>query len=136
MAGGRLRTTTIDATEYWMSAGAAQPARPAPHAAPHVVLLPPYDEYTVAYQDRSAALDPKHARRMRNGIFSPAILLDGRIVGTWSRAETEGDVRVETRLLGRLQAAEAEALAAAVARYRAFTRPASSTPRRGSRSIR
>jgi hypothetical protein len=88
------------------------------------VLLPPYDEYTVAYRDRTAALDPKHAAEARNGIFSPTILLDGRIVGTWTRAERANDVRVSTRLFGRLDASKARALADAVERYRAFKRPA------------
>ena len=62
------------------------------------VLLPPYDEYTVAYRDRSAALDPKHAAAARNGIFSPTFVIDGRIAGTWTRrlAKRRGHDRAET----------------------------------------
>jgi len=49
-------------------------------------LLPPYDEYTIAYKDRSAVLDPAYTIQTRNGIFSPIIIVDGCIVGTWKRA--------------------------------------------------
>ncbi len=72
--------------------------RPSARTSHHAVLLPPYDEYTVAYKDRSAALDPKHAAAARNGIFSPTILIDGRIAGTWTRRLTKDavDGRVET----------------------------------------
>ncbi|NUP13956.1 MAG: winged helix DNA-binding domain-containing protein [Polyangiaceae bacterium] len=51
-----------------------------------VHLLPPFDEYTVAYKDRSAFLDPEHAERTRFGIMSPVAVIDGRIAGVWSRA--------------------------------------------------
>jgi hypothetical protein len=90
---------------------------------PRAVLLPPYDEYTVAYVDRSAALDPAHRAVARNAIFSPTILLDGRIAGTWSRTETSKDVRVSTRPFRALRAREARALEDAVAQYRTFKRP-------------
>jgi hypothetical protein len=102
---------------------------------PHVALLPPYDEYTVAYVDRSAALDPAHRAVARNSIFSPTILLDGRIVGTWSRTEAAKDVHVSTRPFRVLRPREARALEDAVAQYRTFKRPMPS-PRSGSRSTR
>jgi hypothetical protein len=92
---------------------------------PHVVLLPPFDEYTVAYLDRSAALDPRHAARTRNGIVSPTIVIDGRIAGTWARVEKARDVIVLPRHLRTFTRPESRALAAAVDRYRAFKRPAS-----------
>ena len=90
---------------------------------PHLVLLPAYDEFTVAYLDRSAALDPKDATKAGNGI-SPTIVLDGRIVGTWTRVEKVREVTVVPRLFRKLTTPESDALAAAVARYRAFKRPA------------
>ena len=98
------------------------PAASVPSA--HVVLLPPYDEFTVAYLDRSAALDPADAARARNGIFSPTIVIDGRIAGTWTRIEKPRDVTVVPRLFRALTKPESRALEAAVARYRAFKRPA------------
>ena len=105
-----------------------------PHSAPrtssartshHVVLLPSYDEYTVAYKDRSAALDPKHAAATRNGIFSPTILIDGRIAGTWTRQLSGASVAITLRPFGPLTGERARSVAAAVARFGRFLgRPA------------
>jgi hypothetical protein len=89
---------------------------------PHVVLLPSYDEYTVAYLDRSAALDPRHAAATRNGL-SPIVVIDGRIAGTWSPTETRAEMKVSLRLFRALTPPERRGLAAAVERYRAFKRP-------------
>jgi hypothetical protein len=92
---------------------------------PHAVLLPPYDEYTVAYRDRSAALDPAHAAAARNGIFSPTIVLDGRIAGTWTRRLTKDGVAIALQPFATLTRARARAVAAAADRYGRFIgRPA------------
>jgi hypothetical protein len=48
-------------------------------------LLPAYDEYTVGYKDRSAILNPLHATKARNGIFSPVVVVNGQVLGTWKR---------------------------------------------------
>ncbi len=79
---------------WWSGAGAPQGRNPA--AVCH--LLPVYDEYTIGYADRSAALDPLHAKRVAagHGIFRAPIVIDGRIVGSWTR-ELKKD-RVEIRL--------------------------------------
>jgi hypothetical protein len=92
---------------------------------PSVLLLPPYDEYTVAYRDRSAALDPKHAAAARNGIFSPTIVLDGRIAGTWTRQLSRDAVTVSLKPFSRLSGVNARLVARAGARYGRFLgRPA------------
>jgi hypothetical protein len=44
-------------------------------------LLPPFDEYTVAYRDRSAV-------GLRAGVanlMSPIVIVDGKVAGTWKR---------------------------------------------------
>ena len=91
----------------------------------HVVLLPPYDEYTVAYRDRSAALDPKHAAAARNGIFSPTIVLDGRISGLWTRRLEQDAVAIALKPFAPLTGASARLVAREAARYGRFLgRPA------------
>ena len=100
-------------------------AAPSRARSPHAVLLPPYDEYTVAYRDRSAALDPAHAGAARNGIFSPTIVLDGRIAGTWTRRIEAGAVTIALKPFATLTGARARSVAAAAARYGKFIgRPA------------
>src|SRR5262245_18581978 len=63
----------IDGQDYWFvsSLPVVKDLSPTAH------LLPVYDEYTVAYKDRSAVLAPEHAKRSGNGIFSPSIIVDG-----------------------------------------------------------
>jgi hypothetical protein len=115
-----LHSTTIEGTVYWHG----EPSRGSV-AQGHAVLLPPYDEYTVAYQDRRAALDPRHAAAARNGILGPTILLDGRIIGTWTRQLTRDAVTIALTPFAKLTGARRQAVAAAADRYGRFIgRPA------------
>lgn len=52
---------------------------------PIVRLLPGYDTYLLGYRSRDLALAPKHAKRIHpgGGLLRPALLVDGRAVGTW-----------------------------------------------------
>jgi hypothetical protein len=47
--------------------------------------LPAFDEYLIAYADRSAVIAPEHLSKAitSNGIFRPTILHDGIVTGTW-----------------------------------------------------
>ena len=121
MARPHLRRAAVDGVSYWLSASAAAGSARSPRA----VLLPSYDEYTVAYRDRSAVLDPRHAAAARNGIFTPPLLLDGRIVGTWTRRVERDAVAIDLQPFAKPTAATARAIAVAAARYGRFVgRPA------------
>jgi hypothetical protein len=53
------------------------------------VLVPGFDEMVLGYQERGLVADAEAMRTVvpfTNGIFRPAVLLDGRLVGTWRRA--------------------------------------------------
>ncbi|GHH75366.1 winged helix DNA-binding domain-containing protein [Promicromonospora soli] len=59
-----------------------------------VVLVPGFDEIVLGYQDRELVADAEAMRTVvpfTNGIFRPAVLLDGRLVGTWRRAPKRGE---------------------------------------------
>ena len=88
----------------------------APSLDPHAVLLPPYDEYTVAYRGPQRRAGSEARRRARNGIFGPTILMDGRIVGTWTRRLTSRDVAIALTPFARLTGAAAGAVVAAADR--------------------
>jgi hypothetical protein len=106
----------IDGQTYWLS-----PATPTTKvASPTAYLLPPYDEYTVAYKDRSAVLDPAYAERTRNGIFNPVIAVDGQIEGTWKRVIKKDTVTITPDIFVSLNEAEMSALVASAHRYAAF----------------
>ena len=117
LAGTRLESEVIDGQTYWFAA-AAPAAKPAPPAA---CLLPPYDEYTVAYKDRSAVLDaPQRQLVSINGIFWPTIVLGGRVAGTWKRAFKKGTVVITLSPFAPLKTKERQAVAVAAERYGAF----------------
>lgn len=63
-----------------------------------VVLVPGFDEIVLGYQDRGLVTDAEAMRTVvpfTNGIFRPAVLLDGRLVGAWRRAPKKGEAPVE-----------------------------------------
>jgi hypothetical protein len=118
MAVPHVQSVRIEGAMYWQGESRRPSARLRPSS--HAMFLPPYDEYTVAYRDRSAALDPSHAAAARNGIFSPTLVIDGRIAGTWTRRLTGNAVALAIKPLARLPAESARAVAAAADRYGRF----------------
>jgi len=88
-------TVVGDATWIERSEGQAGRARP---ARGDLRLLPPFDELLLGYGAREASLDPADASRLvpaSNGLFLPAVTIDGRVVGTWRRTIARGSVAVE-----------------------------------------
>lgn len=112
-----LDAVTIDKQTYWQAAGT-----PAARAKPGCHLLPAYDEYTVAYQDRSAVMSSEVAARADSGhgIFHPALVIDGQVAGTWSRELQKKSVAITCRPFARLDRRQSQALAAAAQRYAQF----------------
>ena len=54
---------------------------------PSAALLPPWDEYLVAYKDREAALGHLPApTRAPMVIGNALVVIDGRVRGTWQRS--------------------------------------------------
>jgi hypothetical protein len=51
------------------------------------LLLPAWDEYIVSYKDRQAILSLENQRKAIsvNGIFHPAIVVNGQVVGCWKK---------------------------------------------------
>ncbi len=118
LAGSALVQEIIDGQTCWFSP-AQSPARvPSPTA----YLLPPYDEYTVAYKDRSAILDPAYTEwaRGRDGILSSVIAIDGQIVGNWKREFTKDAILITISPFTALSEAEERAIAVETERYGAF----------------
>ena len=67
-----------------------------------VHVLPAYDEFIIAYQDRTATLIPADFKKIvnNNGVFRPALLLDGKVVGVWKRSMKKELLEVEATLFG------------------------------------
>jgi hypothetical protein len=86
-------------------------------------LLPPFDEFLVAYRDRSAALDPQYNNLIvpgGNGIFNPIIVIDGHVIGTWKRVFKQDSVVITFSPFEDFSKTQASAIRSAAERYGKF----------------
>jgi len=119
MVRSQLMQEIVSGQTYWFSqhTPASQPDTSA------VYLLPGFDEYLLGYRDRSAVLDAVHSQTIQpgsNGMFSPTIIIDGRVAGTWKRTFRKGAVAVMPIPFTSFNEAQERAIAAAVERYARF----------------
>jgi hypothetical protein len=108
----------IDGLSYWLAP--AHPMRKINSSAAY--LLPPYDEYTVAYIDRTAVLNPNYNRQVNtgNGIFNPIIVYRGQVVGNWKRSIKKDKVEISLTPYETFNEEENQAIAGAADRYAEF----------------
>lgn len=110
--GAALEVTEVDGRKLWST--------PGEHVKEHEpLLLPPFDEWLVAYRDRDDTLDPKHVAKVNagGGLLDACIVVDGRVIGTWSRTLSKKVVVVEHYFFEKARRAR---LDEAEARYRRF----------------
>jgi len=111
----QLETARVDGQVYWFRPD----AQPISVASPIAHLLPAYDEYTIAYKDHTAILDPRY-REQIIAAFGIVIVIDGRIVGGWKRVIEKDRVLLTLGPFRALTEAEQQALDQAVQRYSRF----------------
>ena len=119
LAKSQLIHEEVAGQTYWL----VENSPSLPNDKPDLYLLPGFDEYMLGYKDRSAILDPSHVQKItpgNNGMFSPTIVIDGRVVGTWKRTFKKDTVTVTLKPFTRLSEADSQAIAVAVERYRVF----------------
>jgi hypothetical protein len=87
--------------------------------APQVKLLPAFDEYTVAYQDRALLAD-RASRLSKMGILGPVVVIDGRVAGLWKRTLGESTVNITIHASRKLTRAQGEALQQETREYGEF----------------
>jgi Winged helix DNA-binding domain len=119
MAASRLAQDIVDTRVYWM----AQDVPAVRSVSPNAFLLPGFDEFLLGYRDRSAALDPRDAQKVHpggNGMFSPTIVLYGRVAGTWKRTLKRDAVAIEASPFSPLSKADKQKLATVVESYGNF----------------
>jgi hypothetical protein len=118
LARPHLTPETIGGQEFWRGTMVPRAKAAALGAA---YILPPFDEYTVAYRDRTAVLHARHAPYAQfGGMLSPTIVIGGRVVGTWKRRMAGNTVVVEPTFFGRCDGTHARLLTAAIERYARF----------------
>jgi len=117
---GDLASERVGGAVYWC---AARVARLPDAALARAYLLPAFDEYLVAYRERAAVLAPEDARRLNagGGMLSPAVVLGGRVAGTWRRTfERRGAVTIALAPFAAPDRRARDAIAEAAERYAAF----------------
>ena len=79
-----LREDVIDGVAYYSAPDAVNAPLP---ESPLAHLLQMYDEYFFGYKDRSASIPAGYQERWsaQDPLFGAAIIIDGRMVGTWRR---------------------------------------------------
>ena len=127
MIGSQLESEEIDGTVYWYSPDLRgkqdMPVKPPP-AMTH--LLPTFDEYFLAYKDRSATLDPAFTGRQLEYMDLIArdngqtIVIDGRVAGTWRRTLRRNAVHVSLNPFKPLVETQTRAVNTATERFGAF----------------
>ena len=85
-------------------------------------LLPPFDEYTVAYKDRTSIIDPAFAKRLNGGggLLNPVVIVNGVVVANWKRTLRGTSVDITITPFHELTARDTRAIEQAATRYRAF----------------
>jgi hypothetical protein len=114
-----LASQSIAGVTYWRAHRA--PRAPAAALA-DAYLLPAFDEYLVAYRDRSAVLSARDTRRINagGGLLAPTVVVGGRVVGAWRRTLGRGVVTIALSLFEKPAPRERARIAAAAERYGAF----------------
>jgi hypothetical protein len=110
-----LERVEMSGQTYWFPPALREPEVDAPHA----LLLPAYDEYTVAYKDRAAILSPAAERRedASSEILKAVMVIDGLVRGTWKRTLKKESVSLSFSPFSPFNDAEREALSEAAERY-------------------
>lgn len=87
-------------------------------------LLPAFDEMLCGYKDRSAILPPEHVKSiiLKNGLFRPTIVANGKIIGSWKRTLRKERVLIELNHFGQNSLEHKNACSQAGERYGAFLR--------------
>jgi hypothetical protein len=115
-----VRQTVGDCTYYYVASKTSRPP-----TSPSAWLVPNYDEFLIAYQDRSLTVGTAARAGAPAATFDPFahfLVVDGTLAGTWRRTQTRESMLVRVVPNRRLTRAERGAVAAAAERYGAFVK--------------
>ena len=90
---------------------------------PSRTLLAAFDEYLLGYRHRDAVITSDHLDAVvpgRNGMFKPVVVVDGEVVGLWSKRATSKAVTVTITPFDDRRIAADDALTRRVDEYGAF----------------
>ncbi|HLA55696.1 MAG TPA: winged helix DNA-binding domain-containing protein [Flavobacterium sp.] len=87
-----------------------------------VLLLPSFDEFLIAYKDRSASIHKDFSNHAftNNGIFKPIIVVNGQVIGTWKRTIKKDTIFIETKFIQKTDKAIHKEITVQARRYGDF----------------
>lgn len=114
----KLEKATFDGKTYWFSTDTGAITLESPSA----FLLSIYDEYAIAYKDRSDISETKDIEKMisMGNALTAIIILNGKVAGTWNRALKKSRVEIRLNPFRQLNEEEQGALELEVTRYGKF----------------
>ena len=107
LVSSHLARETIEGKIHWFCPGSVAALSNTPAA----LLLSIYDEYTIAYRDRSALGGERYIERllgMGNALTS-VIIFKGKIAGTWNWVFKKGEIEITANPFERLRKDQREA---------------------------
>jgi hypothetical protein len=113
-----LQSIVIEGETYWMN----KTLPDLPNLSKTIHLLPAYDEFLIAYSDRSASLHPANFNSVftKNGIFNPTIIRGGKVLGAWKRTITKDKVLIELNAFDTLSQSFLKAIAVQAKKFAYF----------------
>ena len=111
-----LTRETIDGRTYWFPLSVRTLTSPRT-----AYLLPLFDEYLIAYKDRSAALDPSQWTQVASrDPFAAPVVVSGQVVGGWKRIHKRDSVGIALTPFAPLHKRDVAAITDAARAYTRF----------------
>jgi Winged helix DNA-binding domain len=106
LVAGELRQVELDGRRLWAPAGAPAARTGREGARPVVRLLGRFDDYLLGWRGRDLVLDRRFARRVQagGGWIHAAVVVDGRVAGTWRARREAGRLDLTVEPFGSLPA--------------------------------
>lgn len=83
------------------------------------MILPAFDEFTIAYKDRKDVLRPESWAKSGHGL-KPIIVHDGQITGTWGVKQIKGKIVTTPAFFDSLDLPTTAAITVAFDRFKRF----------------
>lgn len=118
LARPNLISDTTENLTYWFVHPVSKPSPDDQDA----YLLPAFDEFLISYRDRTATLSLIHNKKTisNNGMFYPAVLWGGQIIGTWKRLIKEDHIILTFNLSKDIRIDPDLTLSKSISRYSEF----------------
>jgi hypothetical protein len=110
-----LETVVVNGKEFWFDPASAN-TKPKTGKA---YLLPTYDEYGIAYKNRDEFIHDDEYRLV-GGLFTSAIMMNGKMIGTWRRVLEKKTIDIEFKPFKKFSSSQKKAIEIEAKRYGKF----------------